>query len=326
VQRLGGGLEAAGADDGVEALQLLQGEVVHVHSPDNVVPNIVISFAIVQVQHLAIDTHTKEIIMAALEFFPAGDGATMAYRFDGAADRPVLILSNSIATDHTMWDGQIARFARHFRVLRYDMRGHGASSAPAGAYSLDRLGRDVLELMDGLGIARAHFLGLSLGGYVGQWLGLHAPERAERLVLSNTAPYLGPATVFDEKIAALNGGAPLTDFAESFLANWFPRQLLETDRETAVRFRRMILRTPPHGLAGAFAAVRDADLRRVLQAIERPTLVIGGQHDTVTLAEHSEQIAAAIPGAQLVMLPSVHLPNVEMPAAYEDAVLGFLLD
>lgn len=264
--------------------------------------------------------------MAALEFFTAGDGATIAYRFDGAADQPVLILSNSIATDHTMWDGQIASFARHFRVLRYDMRGHGDSSAPAGAYSLDRLGRDVLELMDGLGIAQAHFLGLSLGGYVGQWLGVHAPERLLRLVLSNTAPHLGPASAIDEKIAALNGGAPMAEFAEAFLANWFPRRLLDTDRATTERFRRMILRTPPHGLAGAFAAVRDADLRRVLKVIELPTLVIGGAHDTVTLAEHSEQITAAIPGARLVLLPSVHLPNVEMPAAYEDAVLSFLLE
>ncbi|TFW18763.1 alpha/beta fold hydrolase [Massilia arenosa] len=264
--------------------------------------------------------------MAALDNFTADDGATIAFRFDGAADQPVLILSNSIATDHSMWDGQIGSFARHFRVLRYDMRGHGDSSAPNGAYSLDRLGRDVLELMDGLGIPQAHFLGLSLGGYVGQWLGVHAPGRVLRLVLSNTAPHLGPAAVIDEKIAALNGGAPMADFADAFLANWFPRELLERDPKTTERFRRMILRTPPHGLAGAFAVVRDADLRRLLPLIDRPTLVIGGAHDTVTLAEHSEQIAAAIPGARLAMLPSVHLPNVEMPVPYEDAVLGFLLE
>ncbi len=255
-----------------------------------------------------------------------GDGTPLAYRLDGAATAPVLILSNSIATDHTMWDDNVAGFARHFRVLRYDMRGHGDSGAPAGAYSIDRLGRDVLELMDHLGIERAHFLGLSLGGFVGQWLGVNAPERIDRLVLSNTAPHLGPAKYFDEQIAALAERATMEAMAETFLRNWFPAALREDDGPTIRRFRTMILRTTPQGLAGAFAAVRDADLRRPIALIDRPTLVVGGDHDTVTLPEHSRQIAAAVPGAQLVMLPAVHLPNVEMPREYEDVVLRFLLD
>jgi 3-oxoadipate enol-lactonase len=204
------------------------------------------------------------------------------------------------------------------------MRGHGDSGVPAGAYSIDRLGRDVLELMDHLGIERAHFLGLSLGGFVGQWLGVHAPQRIDRLVLSNTAPHLGPATYFDERIAALATRPAMDEVAETFLANWFPARLRESDDATIRRFRAMILRTPPQGLAGAFAAVRDADLRRTIGLIDRPTLVVGGDHDTVTLPEHSRQIAAAVPGARLVMLPSVHLPNVEMPRVYADHVLQFL--
>jgi len=260
-----------------------------------------------------------------LQTMTLGDGTPHAYRLDGDAARPVLILANSIATDHTMWDDNVGAFARHFRVLRYDMRGHGASGAPPGAYSIDRLGRDVLELMDYLGIERAHFLGLSLGGFVGQWLGVHAPQRIDRLVLSNTAPHLGPATYFDERIAALTKGAAMDEAADTFLANWFPAALRERDDATIRRFRAMILRTPPQGLAGAFAAVRDADLRRTIALIDRPTLVVGGDHDTVTLPEHSRQIAAAIPGARLAMLPTVHLPNVEMPRPYEDRVLEFLL-
>jgi 3-oxoadipate enol-lactonase len=251
-----------------------------------------------------------------------GDGTALAYRFDGAADKPVLILSNSIATDLTMWDDNVAALARHFRVLRYDTRGHGGSDAPPGAYSLDRLGRDVLELMDRLDIRRAHFLGLSLGGYIGQWLGVRAPERIERLILSNTAPYLdGP---FEEMIAALYDGKPMTEFAEMFLTNWFPAHMRDTHAAVIERFRAMILRTPPQGLAGAFAVVRDADLRPVLRLIDRPTIVFGGTHDTVTLPAHSEQIAAALPGARLTMLPAVHLPNVEMARAYEEQVLAFL--
>ena len=255
-----------------------------------------------------------------------GDGTPLAYRLDGAADAPVLILSNSIATDHTMWDDNVAAFARHFRVLRYDMRGHGDSGAPAGAYSIDRLGRDVLELMDDLGIERAHFLGLSLGGFVGQWLGVHAPERIGRLVLSNTAPHLGPARYFDAQIAGLRERSPMEAMAETFLANWFPAALREANGPTIRRFRAMILRTPSHGLAGAFAAVRDADLRRPIALIDRPTLVIGGDYDTVTLPAHSREIAAAVPGTQLAMLPAVHLPNVEMAREYEALVLPFLLN
>jgi 3-oxoadipate enol-lactonase len=261
-----------------------------------------------------------------LQTFILGDGTPLAYRLDGDATAPVLILSNSIATDHTMWDDNVASFARHFRVLRYDMRGHGDSGAPAGAYSIDRLGRDVLELMDHLGIGKAHFLGLSLGGFVGQWLGAIAPERIDRLVLSNTAPHLGPARYFDARIAGLAGPAPMEAMAETFLGNWFPAALRDANGPTIRRFRAMILRTKPQGLAGAFAAVRDADLRRLIAVIDRPTLVVGGDHDTVTLPEHSRQIAAAVPGARLVMLPSVHLPNVEMQREYEDVVLRFLLD
>jgi 3-oxoadipate enol-lactonase len=260
-----------------------------------------------------------------LQTITLGDGTPLAYRMDGAAGAPVLVLSNSIATDHTMWDDNVAAFARHFRVLRYDMRGHGGSGAPPGAYSIDRLGRDAIELMDRLEVERVHFLGLSLGGFVGQWLGVHAPERIDRLVLSNTAPHLGPASDFDARISDLRGEGAMDSVAETFLANWFPPALREANGPTIRRFRAMILRSPPHGLAGAFAAVRDADLRRPIALIDRPTLVVGGECDTVTLPEHSRQIAARIPGARLAMLPSVHLPNVEMARDYEEIVLRFLL-
>jgi 3-oxoadipate enol-lactonase len=253
-----------------------------------------------------------------------GDGTRLAFKLDGDPAKPALILSNSIATDHTMWDDNIGDLAQHFHLLRYDTRGHGASDAPPGAYSIDRLGRDVIELMDHLGMDQAHFLGLSLGGFIGQWLGIHAPQRLRRLILSNTAPFLGPASVFDAQIAELQAGKSMDAVAERFLANWFPAAMREENGATVQRFRAMIRRTPPHGLAGALAAVRDADLRRALGHIERPTLVIGGDYDTVTLPEHSRQIAAAIPRAALVMLPAVHLPNVETPREYMGHVLRFL--
>jgi 3-oxoadipate enol-lactonase len=254
-----------------------------------------------------------------------GDGTRIAYRLDGPAYRPVLVLSNSIGTSMQMWDRQIPQLAGHFRVLRYDMRGHGRSDVPAGAYSLDRLGRDVIELLDALQLDKVHFLGLSLGGFVGQWLGVHAPERIDRLVLSNTSPYLGPAAQWDERIAHALQAPDMREIAETFLGNWFPASMRESQDPLVDEFRAMLLDTDPRGLAGSFAVVRDADLRRTNALIPRPTLVIAGRDDTVTLASHSEQIASAIPGARLVVLPAVHLSNVELPGRFMDTVLGFLL-
>lgn len=262
--------------------------------------------------------------MSELSIFTTGDGCRIAYRFDGTADRPVLMLSNSIGTDLHMWDGQIAALTRHFRVLRYDMRGHGASDVPIGAYSMDRLGGDVTELLDGLQLGPIHFCGLSLGGMVGQWLGIHAPARIERLVLCHTAPFLGPRSQVDERIAAILADDP-ADTAEVFLGNWFPARLREAGGPVMEAFRDTLSDTDPRGIAGSLAAVRDMDMRRTIALIPCPTLVIGGDFDTVTLPEHSEQIAAAIPGAKLVMLPAVHMSNIEMPEAFVRLLLDFLL-
>jgi 3-oxoadipate enol-lactonase len=262
--------------------------------------------------------------MADTLHFTAGDGARIAYRLDGPEDRPVLMLSNSIATTFHMWDGQVPELAKSFRVLRYDFRGHGGSDAPVGAYSLDRLGRDVLELLDFLGLARVHFMGLSLGGFVGQWLGVHAPERIERLILSNTSPHLGPASYFDEQISNVLSAGDLSATADMFMRNWFPASMLTSRNETVEEFHAAILDMSPQGLAGCFAAVRDADLRRPISLITAPTLVIGGEDDKVTLASHSQAIAAAVPGAELLLLPGVHLLNVQRPAEFMDAVTRFL--
>ena len=253
-----------------------------------------------------------------------GDGHRLAYRFDGSADKPVLLLSNSIGTDFTMWDPQIEPFAEHFRVLRYDSRGHGGSDVPAGAYSVDRLGRDALELLDALEISRVHFLGLSLGGMVGQWLGIHAPERIDRLILANTSAYLGPAHQFQTRITAVLKADP-SETAEMFLGNWFPRSLLDTNGSMIAKIRTMLLATDPQGFAGSYAAVRDMDLRRTIALISSPTLVIAGQYDTVTLASHSDLIATTVPGARLVTLPVVHLSNLELPDVFTRATLEFLL-
>lgn len=263
--------------------------------------------------------------MDNFSYFPASDGACIAYRMERRDNKPVLVLSNSIGTTMRMWDGQIAELSRHFSVLRYDARGHGASSVPGGAYPLARLGQDVLELMDTLGIGQAHFLGLSLGGIVGQWLGIHAPTRIDRLVLSNTASYLGPADRFEAPIAEALQGEDMTATAEAFLRNWFPASMLEAPGATVGTFRAMLLATNRHGLVGSWRAVQEADMRQDIARITRPTLVIAGEHDTVTAASYGVEMAKTIPGAQLLVLPAVHLSNVEFPQEFVDAVVKFVL-
>lgn len=260
----------------------------------------------------------------ALGHIVAGDGTRIAYRFDGEPGRPVLVLSNSIATDLHMWDAQVPALSARFRVLRYDARGHGGSDAPAGAYSLDRLGRDVLELLDALGIARAHFLGLSLGGFVGQWLAIHAPERIDRLVLSNTAAHLGPAAVFDQRIREALAAPDMGAIAARFLGDWFPPSMLEAADPRLEPFRATLLAMRADGLAGSFAAVRDADLRRTGALIAAPTLVIAGESDPVTRAEHGRALAETVPGARFVLLPAVHMANIECADAFERTTLEFL--
>ncbi|MEU5957898.1 3-oxoadipate enol-lactonase [Streptomyces sp. NPDC047525] len=255
-----------------------------------------------------------------------GDGVRIAYRFDGDQSKPVLLLSNSIGTDLHMWDGQVPALTEHFRLLRYDARGHGASDVPDGPYSLDRLGRDVVELLDALGLQRVHVLGLSLGGIVAQWLGIHVPERVDRLVLSNTAAHLGPAGQWDQPIAELLQAPDMQATAEMFLHNWFPASMLRGDNEITEGFRRTLLATQRQGVAGSWAAVRDYDLRRTAALIPNPTLVIAGEHDTVTSAEHGRQLAATVPGAHFTLLPTVHMANVEGQTQFLDTVVAFLTE
>jgi len=263
-------------------------------------------------------------MVSDMNFVAVGDGTRIAYRFDGDVKKPVLVLSNSIGTTLHMWDGQVDELSKYFRVLRYDFRGHGGSSVPIGAYSLDRLGRDVIELLDALDLRRVHFLGLSLGGFVGQWLGVHAPERIDRLILCNTSSHLSPANYFDERIAVVRQAPDMSETAEIFLNNWFPAWMVAANGPVIEEFRAMLMTIDRQGLAGLFAAVRDADLRRTVALINRPTLVIAGEHDTVTAASHSELIAATVPGAKLVVLPAVHLSNVEYPSEFMQAVQDFL--
>ncbi|GJG88072.1 hypothetical protein tb265_32530 [Gemmatimonadetes bacterium T265] len=253
-----------------------------------------------------------------------GDGCRLAYRLDGPAGAPVLLLVNSLGTTLDAWAPQAAAFAGRFRVLRYDARGHGASDVPPGAYSLDRLGRDAVELLDALGIARAHVCGLSLGGMVGQWLGARAPARVGRLVLACTAPYMGPPAGWQERIdAVLREG--MGAVVDGVLGRWFTPGFRARSPGAVAPVRAMLLSAAPAGYAGCCAAIRDMDLRPTAPLVTVPVRLVAGVHDPVTPPEQAAAIARALPGgAEVVRLDAAHLANVEQPEAFARAVLDFL--
>lgn len=252
-----------------------------------------------------------------------GDGCHIAWRFDGPLDAPTLVLSNSLGTDMGMWDPQLDAFAGAFRVLRYDSRGHGGSDSPPGAYSMDRLGRDVVELLDALGLDRVHFCGLSKGGMVGQWLAAHAPERLDRLVLSNTSAYMGPPSNWQGRIDGVlaNGMAPLT---EASIARWFTPGFVAAHPEAIAPIRRGLLACNPPGYAGCCAAIRDMDQRPTARLNTTPTLVIAGTEDPSTSVADGAFLAESAAQGRLVALPAAHLSNVEVPDQFAEAVLDFL--
>lgn len=251
------------------------------------------------------------------------NGTRLHYRFDGPEDAPVLLLSNSLGTDLSMWDGQVASFSRYFRLLRYDSRGHGRSAAPEGPYSIDTLGQDALGLLDAVGVSRAHFCGLSKGGMVGQWLAVNAPARIDRLVLCNTSAHLPPRSLWDERIAAVTEGG-IEAVADGVIERWFTAGFRNAHDEDVARVRAMLLATNPAGYAACCAAIRDMDQRDSAPAITALTMIVVGAHDPATPPAHGRFLQHAIHGSRLATLDAAHLSNIEAAAAFNQAVVTFL--
>lgn len=248
---------------------------------------------------------------------------TLHYRLDGPEGAPPLMLCNSLGTTLEMWDPQVPALATRFRLVRYDRRGHGRSPVPPGPYSIDDLGRDVVALLDDLGIERASFCGLSIGGMVGMWLASEAPDRVHRLVLCCTAPILPPREQWLERAATVRAHG-VSAIADAVLTRWFtpvaPRALRET-------FRAMLVATPSEGYAGCCEALADLDLRDRLAAIEAPTLVVTGAEDPVAPPEAGELLAASIAGAHHVTVAgAAHIANAEQPSAFTQHVLAHLTE
>jgi 3-oxoadipate enol-lactonase/4-carboxymuconolactone decarboxylase len=257
--------------------------------------------------------------------FATIQNARMFYRLQGNGGRPVLILSHSISADHAMWELQLEDLLPYFQVLRYDTRGHGASDATAGDYSIEMLGKDILALADALEIPQFAFCGLSLGGAIGQWVAAQAPERVTHLVLANTSPQFGPRTNWETRIATvLKGGMPaVVDMA---MQRFFSPETLAKQDPHAASFRSVFLGTNPVGYMGCCAALRDMNHDDLLGRIKSPTLVISGDRDVATpWRGHGERLAQEIPGAKALHLAAAHLSNLERPRSFNAALLEFLL-
>jgi 3-oxoadipate enol-lactonase len=251
------------------------------------------------------------------------NGTSLHVEIEGPANAPVLMLSNSLGTDLHMWDPQVAEFAASFRLIRYDRRGHGKSSAPKGPYSMEMLGRDVLGILDALKIKKISWLGLSMGGMVGQWLGANAPERIERLILSNTSSYYENKAPWNDRIALVREKG-LGAIADNIMKVWFTEIFRMHDPQSVARMKAVMLGIPVDGYIGCCEAVRDMDHRELLARIKAPTLVIAGMKDPATTVENAEFIRARVPGAKLALIDAAHIANVEQPKAYARAVMDFL--
>jgi len=245
------------------------------------------------------------------------------YSLAGPDSAPVLVFSNSLGADLSMWDAQTSAFENNFRVLRYDTRGHGRSSVPPGPYNVATLGRDFLALLDSLALDRVYFCGLSLGGQTAQWLGLNASSRFHKLILCNTAAKIGTDEIWNTRIATV-----LRDGTESVapgvIGRWFTAGYRAAHPEEADRAQRMLEATSAEGYVACCAAVRDFDSRASVAQIRLPVLVIAGAQDPSTSPEDGRFLASQIPNAQFAELDAAHLSNIEQSEKFNQELADFL--
>jgi len=251
------------------------------------------------------------------------NGTQFNVEVTGPDNAPVLMLSNSLGTDLHMWDEQVDTWSQRFRVVRYDRRGHGKSSASEGPYNFDLLGADALALMDALGLDKVNWCGLSMGGMVGQWLGAKAPDRLNSLVLANTHYYFENKRVWDDRIALVTREG-LGALADVTIERWLNPLFRGLRPDVVENISKMFKNTSVDGYAGCCAALRDMDFTQSNRQIAVPTLVIGGTLDRVTTLDAAKELQSQIAGAELVELNAAHLSNIECPGAFADAVLRFV--
>ncbi|ACB96472.1 3-oxoadipate enol-lactonase [Beijerinckia indica] len=250
-------------------------------------------------------------------------GRSFHVQVEGQEALPVLMLAHPLGADLGIWNALIEALLPHFRIVRYDARGHGGSSVVAGPYSIADLGRDALGLMDALGLDQVHWLGQSMGGMVGQWLLAHAPERIERAVLANTTARSNDPNVWNQRIATVRIHG-MKAIAEAVLERWFTSAFRTANPALIEPIRQTLLRTTPEGYIACCAAIRDMDLHEAIRAVEQSVLVIMGQDDPSTPPTEGLAIAEAIEAAQTLLLEAAHISHIEANAPFTKAVVDFL--
>jgi 3-oxoadipate enol-lactonase len=241
----------------------------------------------------------------------------------GPKDSPAIVFSHALGGDLSMWDRQVAKFAGIYQVIRYDLRGHGRSSQSASFFTLQDLGADVLSLLDRHGIRRAHFCGLSLGGLIGQWLGLHAAERLLSLVLADTAPQMGTPEQWDDRIGQIERGG-MSAISGATMERWFTEDFRAHEPETVAHFRSIVERTSPAGYVACAKVVRERLPSGSLGEISVPTLVVTGRFDSAAKPEECRKIAAQIAGSRYVELVAAHISPVEASDQFNRTMEAFL--
>jgi 3-oxoadipate enol-lactonase len=249
----------------------------------------------------------------------------VAYTVDGADGAPTVVLSNSLGSTPAMWDPQFPALAERLRVVRYDHRGHGRSPVLPGPYELDDLGADVIALLDRLGLERVHWCGLSLGGMVGMWMAINAPERIDRLVLCCTSARLGPPEMWADRAATVRAQG-VDAIADAGIERWLSPSFIEREPQIAAGIRAMLAATPAEGYAACCGVIERMDQVPQLGEIRAPTLVIAAEDDPATPPEHGELIASAVPGARLEIVQDArHLATIEQPEAMTELILSHLV-
>lgn len=254
----------------------------------------------------------------------AGNAVAVPHVVTGPADAPVVVLSNSMGADLRMWDAQVDALAEHFRVVRYDTRGHGQSPVPDGPYSMDDLADDVIALLDTLGVEKAHVVGLSLGGMTGIRLAARNPDRVDRMVLLCTAAFLEVGPAYTERAAQVRAQGTAV-VAEGVVSRWFTPAFLEANPDVRRASEKMVADTPAEGYASSCESIAAMDLRPDLASVAAPTLAIAGADDPATPPAYLEEIANGVQDGRLLVVPeAAHLAAAEQPGVITPAIIEHL--
>lgn len=250
--------------------------------------------------------------------------AQINYQTFGDASKPALVFSNSLGTQFSMWQSQIEFFKSSHYVICYDTRGHGASSAPQGPYSLEQLGQDVVNLLDHLNIAQAAFCGISMGGLIGQWLAIHQAHRFSHVIVCNTAAKIGQEQAWNDR-AALVREQGLEPIASTAASRWFTAAFVQKNLKIVEKLSNELSAGSLEGYASCCEALAKADMREQLKEISIPVLIIAGQQDPVTTVEDGQFMQARIAGSQIFEIDASHISNIEQPQVFNKAIVDFIL-